>query len=134
MLGIPVKEGLDDEREAYLEQSLKTSEAIMKQFPKCRQVANTFRFDRAEGLNYYATLFTDNRLFVSHQHHTQNVVDRVGSGDTFMAGLIYGNHNRLQPQEVIDFAAAAAFNKLFIKGDATTATVEDIMKGFKNYA
>jgi 2-dehydro-3-deoxygluconokinase len=134
MLGMAVKPDLKDEREAYLEQSLETSEAILKRFPKCRQVANTFRFDRAGGIHYYATLFKDGKLFVSNEHQTKNVVDRVGSGDTFMAGLIYGNYHGLQPQEVIDFAAAAAFNKLFIKGDASTASVEEIRKGYLNYA
>ena len=51
-----------------------------------------------------------------------------------MAGLIYGNSEGYPKQEIIDFAAAAAFNKLFIKGDATTATVEEIKTGYLNYA
>lgn len=126
MLGIPVKDGIADEKEAYLEQSQRTSEAIAQRFPKCRQVANTFRFDRAAGLTYYATLFDEAELHLSAQHNTHNVVDRVGTGDTFMAGLIYGNYHNHPPEEIIDFAAAAAFNKLFIKGDASTASVEDI--------
>jgi 2-dehydro-3-deoxygluconokinase len=45
-----------------------------------------------------------------------------------MAGLIYGNYNDFSPQDTIDFATAAAFNKLFIKGDATTSSVEEIKK------
>lgn len=134
MLGIPVEESIPDEKEAYLAQSQKTAEEILKRFPKCRQVANTFRFDRAEGLHYYATLYTNSQLFVSTQYETKTVIDRVGSGDTFMAGLIYGNYHKHLPQEVIDFAAAAAFNKLFIKGDASTASVEDIRKGILHYA
>lgn len=133
MLGIPVGD-IADEKEAYLAQSQKTSEAIFKNFPNCTQVANTFRFDRAAGLNYFATLYTNNQLFVSGQHETKTVVDRVGSGDTFMAGLIYGNYHKKSPQEIIDFAAAAAFNKLFIKGDASTASVEEIRKGILHYA
>jgi 2-dehydro-3-deoxygluconokinase len=134
MLGIAVDENIADEKEAYLAQSQRTAAEIMKRFPKCKQVANTFRFDRAEGLHYYATLFTENRLFVSAQHQTKTVIDRVGSGDTFMAGLIYGNYHKNPPQEIINFAAAAAFNKLFIKGDASTASVEEIRKGSLHYA
>jgi 2-dehydro-3-deoxygluconokinase len=134
MLGIPVPADIPDQKEAYLEQSQKTSEEVAKRFPKCKQVANTFRFDRAEGLHYYATLYSGSQLYVSGQHETKTVVDRVGSGDTFMAGLIYGNYHNNTSQEVIDFAAAAAFNKLFIKGDASTASVEDIRKGILHYA
>jgi 2-dehydro-3-deoxygluconokinase len=133
MLGIAVNQDLPDEKEAYLEQSKKTSEQILKQFPKCKQVANTFRFDRADGIHYYATLFANEQLYVSSEHRTKTVIDRVGSGDTFMAGLIYGNYHKHSPQEIIHFAAAAAFNKLFIKGDATTASVDEIKKGYLNY-
>lgn len=126
MLGIEVKKNLTDKKEAYLEQALKTSKEIIDRFSKCRQVANTFRFDAEKGVNYYAALYNGEQLFVSAGQQSDDIVDKVGSGDTFMAGLIYGNHHRHSPQEIIDFAAAAAFNKLFIRGDATTASVEEI--------
>jgi 2-dehydro-3-deoxygluconokinase len=130
MLGTVLPDEIKDERDAYLDLSQKSSEQIMKTFPNCKTVANTFRFDKGEGagLKYYATLFTDNKLFISNEHVTDKVLDRVGSGDTFMAGLIYGYHNKLQAQEIINFAAAAAFNKLFIVGDASTASAGDILK------
>ena len=134
MLSIPVAANLTKEKQAYLDQSLTTSKAIKQQFPKCRQVANTFRFDDGEGVKYYATLYHGDNLFVASEQKTTYIVDKVGSGDTFMAGLIYGNYHNNTPQEIIDFSAAAAFNKLFIKGDATTSTVEEIKKGFLNYA
>ena len=51
-----------------------------------------------------------------------------------MAGLIYGNQKKFSDQEIIDFASAAAFNKLFIKGDATTSSVEDIIKQTNSHA
>lgn len=134
MLGIPVSKDLADEKGAYLDQSRRTSEEILQRFPRCRQVANTFRFDQGEGVKYYATLCEKQGFFVSKEQRTDRILDKVGSGDTFMAGLVYGNRLALPQQEIIDFAAAAAFNKLFIKGDATTATVEEIRKGFLNYA
>ena len=134
MLGIPVDAGLIREKPHFLSQSAKTSMALMQAYPKCKQVANTFRFDENGSINYYATLWKGGELFVSKEHETTHVVDKIGSGDCFMAGLIYGNETRLQPQETIDFAAAAAFNKLFIKGDATTASVEEIKRGHLNYA
>jgi 2-dehydro-3-deoxygluconokinase len=126
MLGTYLPAEIKDDKQAYLELSQRSSEEIMKKFPRCRQVANTFRFDRRKGLKYYATLFSNNKLFISKEFFTEKVIDRVGSGDTFMAGLIYGNYNKLEPQEIIDFAAAAAFNKLFIIGDASTAGVGEI--------
>jgi 2-dehydro-3-deoxygluconokinase len=51
-----------------------------------------------------------------------------------MAALIHGAHIGAGPQQTIDFCAAAAFNKLFITGDATSATVSDIQHTFLQYA
>jgi 2-dehydro-3-deoxygluconokinase len=117
-------------KETLLGQSQITSAAIMQAFPSCRQVANTFRFDAGDGVRYYATLFDGTQLWVAPEQQTSFIVDKVGSGDTFMAGLIWGNYYGRTPQQTIDFAAAAAFNKLFIKGDATTASVDEINKAF----
>ena len=134
MLGITVDPDLTREKNAFLDASLKSSQAVVDAYPKCRQVANTFRFDENGRINYYATLLKNNVLFVSKEYQTDQVIDKIGSGDCFMAGLIYGNHHRLVPQEIIDFAAAAAYKKLFIKGDATTSTAEEIKSAFLNYA
>jgi len=134
MLRTTLPAEIQNQKENYIQLSEKVSIEICKRFPKCKQVANTFRFDRDNGLQYFATLFKHNHLYVSSEHNTNSVVDKVGSGDCFMAGLIFGNYKKLPSQEIIDFAAAAAFNKLFIKGDATTSTVEEIKKGYHNYA
>ena len=120
-------------KESYLAQAERTSLSIIERFPKCQQVANTFRFDNPSGLNYYATLHRNNQFHVSQEHSATEIVDKVGSGDCFMAGLIYGNYHKLPSQEIIDFAAAAAFKKLFIKGDATTVTAEEIKHTYMNY-
>ncbi len=134
MLDIPIAAAFNrEEQTSCLDQAQKTSVAIMQQYSKCRQVANTFRFENNGDLTYYTTLYTGEKLYISPRQHTTHIVDKVGSGDCFMAGLIYGNHHLHAPQDTVDFAAAAAFNKLFIKGDATTASVGDIRKAFLNY-
>jgi len=120
-------------KSVYLEHAKKTAENIMRNSPACKSVANTFRFDDGAKTRYYAALDTNGSQFVSKEFSTDNVVDRVGSGDCFMAGLIYGFYNKAALQEIIGFAAAAAFNKLFIKGDATTSAVEEIYAQVKNY-
>lgn len=102
---------------------------MVQQFPQCRKVAFTFRFSEPDGsLNYFATLFNGETLFKSVSFHRDSVVDSVGSGDSFMAGLIYGMLEKLPDQELINFAAASAVSKLNIKGDANTTPVADIRK------
>jgi len=133
MLGLPAP-GEQKNKEGYIEQSELSSERLVKSFPKCMQVANTFRFDEGDALQYYATLYSEGNLFVSKEHGTNSVIDRVGSGDSFMAGLIYGNYHLLPAQETIELAAAAAFAKLFITGDASTASIDEIRKRYLDHA
>lgn len=130
MLGIDIREDLIAERnkEALLLQAEQTSVAIQQQFPSCEAVANTFRFDKGAGIQYYTSLFTGNTLYVSQAYQSEKVENKVGSGDCYMAGLIYGSYLQHPPQEIVDFATAAAYDKLFISTDATTTIVKDIRK------
>lgn len=132
MLGVSLNESLikQEDKNAYLQQATETSRTIQQQFPKVKTVANTFRFDRNEGILYYTALFTD-KLFVSAEYSADKVLDKVGSGDCFMGGLIYGLSNEHPPQQTLDFATAAAYNKLFIKGDTTNQTVNEIAATIK---
>ncbi len=133
MLGVDVIPDIHEsgQKSIYLKESLKTSQRIMEAYPKCKAVANTFRFDATNDINYYTTLYTGNQFYNSRQYQTTEVVDKVGSGDCYMAGLIYGFYNNLEPQQILEFATAAAFEKLFIKGDATTRTVAEIKNKIK---
>ncbi|MDN5285779.1 MAG: sugar kinase [Mucilaginibacter sp.] len=134
MLGVPVEPNVTEsgQKSIYLKEALSSSERIMKQFPKCKAVANTFRFDAGEGINYYTALYTGDKLYSSKQYDTDKVTDKVGSGDCFMAGLIYGFYNNLDPQQTLEFATSAAYQKLFIEGDATNKTVDEITKAIQS--
>ena len=129
LLGVPVDEQIHAKNsgQAYLDHAVTTSLAIRSRFPKCKVVANTFRFSRAEsGLLYYAALHTGTRLYHSAEYASTKVLNQIGTGDCFMAGLIYGLYNGHAPQDVIDFAAAAAFGKMNEPGDATDQSVEAV--------
>lgn len=136
MLGIPVSETLVEEhlKSSYLEQSELSSRAIMKAFPKCTAVANTFRFDHGTGIQYYTTLFTEGVLHVSTEYVAEQIAGKVGSGDCFMAGLIYGFYKHLAPQEIVEFATSAAFAKLFTESDFNTTRIDEIKPAVEAYA
>ena len=117
----------------YLVECERVSKEILLKFENCKYVANTFRFDyQNEGIEYYTTIFTEGNLFVSPHFKVNKVVDKVGSGDCFMAGLLYGLYKNHNPQDIIDFAAAAAIGKLNEYGDATTQSVEDVNEILNN--
>lgn len=127
LLGIDVDPHIHDlkNKSAYTDHARKTSEEIKARFPKCTTVANTFRFDQQAGdILYYTTLYNDGQLFVSREFTATSVVDRSGSGDCFMAGLIYGLYHHHPNEELLNFATAAAFGKLQEAGDSTG---QDIM-------
>ena len=133
LLGIPIDDHIHSKGKQfdYESHAYATSEAIQERFPRCKVIANTFRFDTPPtGLRYYTTLFMNGQQYVSPELLTDSVVDRVGSGDCFMAGLIYGLYRQHSPQEIVNFAAEAAFGKLQELGDATNQTITDITNRF----
>ncbi len=138
LLGTPLNDKVKDvmHQENCIEQANETSAAIFKNFPKVQFVANTFRFSDDAQTLYYGTLHT--RLAetfqcnVSTLFKTEKVIDKVGSGDCFMAGLIYGALNNFEHQKIIIFAASAAFGKLQERGDATQQTVKEILNRMDN--
>ncbi|MBN9297940.1 MAG: sugar kinase [Filimonas sp.] len=136
LLGVSVDEELikPHTKENYVKHALLTGNRIQELFPKCHTIANTFRFDKeAGGLHYYASLQAKDKQFVSLEFDTASVVDKVGSGDCFMGGLIYGLNSQHQPQDIINYAAAAAFGKLQEVGDATKQNIEAVQSIIKRY-
>jgi 2-dehydro-3-deoxygluconokinase len=73
-------------------------------------------------------LFTRGEQYNSPEFSCEGVMDRSGSGDCFMAGLIYGLYNQHEPQEILNYATAAAFGKLQEQGDATGQDVFTVKK------
>lgn len=128
MLGIPLCAGFAGRmpREAYLEQAERTSHALLQRFSNCQVVANTFRFHQQAGITYYSTLLTKDGMEVSGTYKAESAPSKVGSGDCYMAGLIHGLLQGHTLGEVVSFASAAGFSKLFVESDATNMTVNQI--------
>lgn len=120
-------------KEEYLAEAIRSSKEILAKFENCTYVADTFRFDHGtEGISYYTTFFAEDKLYVSPHFIKDKVIDKVGSGDCFMGGLLYGLYNESPYQDLIDFAAAAAIGKLNELGDATNQTKEDVFAILEN--
>lgn len=134
LLGVAIDATIHDKKSkaAYIQHAAKTASEIMKRFPKCKTVAQTFRFDHNEGVIYYTTLHNAHEEFVTKEYCIEKITDKVGSGDCFMAGLIYGLSNKQTLQTVINFAAAAAIGKMNETGDATNQTIEMVKQTMNN--
>jgi 2-dehydro-3-deoxygluconokinase len=121
LLGVALGDAPKDRfhKENCLSQAHDTAQNLFALYPKLQTIANTYRFTEGEYVHYYATLHDKKHDFCSETHETNSVIDKVGSGDCFMAALIYGLRQNLDYQKIIAVSASAAFYKLQEKGDAT---------------
>lgn len=104
----------------------RVAEEISSQYG-CRAVAITLRGSRsANDNNWAAMLYLDGSYYFSAAYDI-HIWDRVGGGDSFGAGLIYGLHNHMSPQRAVDFAAAASCLKHTIQGDFNRVSPEEVM-------
>ncbi len=120
MLGSPVEPRLtkNTEKDKYFDCSQKSSDYIFNHFPKAKHIANTFRFmDHSKHNLFFGTYHSHSENTISDTYETQEVIDRIGSGDAFMAGLIHALINNMSAQEIVNFATAAGYQKLFVEGD-----------------
>jgi 2-dehydro-3-deoxygluconokinase len=135
LLGIPLDIHLIESKnkKEYLQHAHQTSVKILKRFARVKTVACTFRFEKGEGILYYASLYSAHHWADSATYESDQILDKVGTGDCFMAGLIYGLYKHLSEQEVVQFAAAAGFGKFFEIGDTTTQDLHAIRERIKQY-
>ena len=109
-------------------------EQLMKRFPRAKKVIITLRGSVNANHNTWGGVLWDGRtLYQSPRYDITHIVDRVGGGDSFMGGLIYGLLTYTgDDQKALNFAVAASCLKHTIFGDynqVTIAEVENLMKG-----
>jgi 2-dehydro-3-deoxygluconokinase len=93
-----------------------------------KQVAITLRESISANDNNWAAMLFDGKDFHFSKKYPVHIVDRVGGGDSFGAGLIYSMMNNFPPQESIEFAVAASCLKHSIEGDFNLVSVDEAKK------
>lgn len=94
-----------------------------------RSVAFTLRTSHSATVNDWAgMLYCEGRPYYSREYHIDHIVDRVGGGDSYGAGLIYALHNNMEPQQAIEFAASASALKHTVEGDYNLVTADEVRK------
>ncbi|MDD3811214.1 MAG: PfkB family carbohydrate kinase, partial [Bacteroidales bacterium] len=105
------------------------SKQIMSRFPKCKKVITTLRGSINANQNEWSgVLWNGTSLLTAPRYRITDIVDRVGGGDAFMGGLIYGLLSYGDDQEALNFAVAASCLKHTIYGDYNLVTVEETEK------
>jgi 2-dehydro-3-deoxygluconokinase len=105
------------------------SDAVLKAYPNMKLIAITLRESKSADINGWAACLNDReKFYLSRKYEIRDIVDRVGGGDSFAAGLIYGLNKYETRQEALEFAVAASCLKHSIIGDFNRVSVADVEK------
>ena len=132
-LGFEV-EGLDEHHSKLDVANFKQMiERVTQEFPNFKVVATTLRNAKSASVNDWGAIcFSDGEFFEAQKRENLEIFDRVGGGDSFASGLIYGFLMDKGPQWAVECGAAHGALAMTTPGDTTMATlaeVEKVMKG-----
>lgn len=112
---------------------LSVCQQMMERFPRCKKMVVTLRGAiNANHNTWGGVLYNGEQLIESCRYDLTDIVDRVGGGDSFMGGLIFGLLHYRNDQKALEFATAASCLKHTLKGDfnwVTISEVESLMEG-----
>ena len=115
------------------EQYHKLTDKALAAYPNLKTIAITLRESRSASNNGWSACLNDRKQFMVSRHYDiTNIVDRVGGGDCFAAGLIYGLLALGPAQDALEFAVASSCLKHSIPGDFnrfSTDEVQQLIKG-----
>jgi 2-dehydro-3-deoxygluconokinase len=111
----------------------KLTETVLAAYPNLKCIAVTLRESKSASHNGWAACLNDRSQFLVSRHYDiTHIVDRVGGGDSFAGGLIYGTLKKGNSADALEFAVAASCLKHSIPGDFNRFTadeVEALLKG-----
>ena len=103
------------------------AECVLENFPNLEKQAITLRESHSASHNSWSAVLHDgNRLLKSRKYEITDIVDRVGGGDAFAAGLIYGLLTYNDDTRALEFATACSCLKHSVAGDYNRATVREV--------
>ncbi|HLQ76245.1 MAG TPA: sugar kinase, partial [Terriglobia bacterium] len=125
-LGMGVSEGVNS-GELDRRQYEKLTGEVLAAYANLRSVAITLRESKSASHNGWSACMNDRKQFmVSRHYEITDIVDRIGAGDSFAAGLIYGILVLPTPHDALEFAVAASCLKHSIPGDFSRSSVEEV--------
>jgi len=100
---------------------------VLEMFPSLKKIAITMRESYSADHNgWSAVLNNGSEILFSNKYDIRDIVDRVGTGDTFSAGLIYGINNLGSDRDALEFAVAASCLMHSIPGDLPLISIKEV--------
>ena len=102
---------------------------VLESYPNMKCIAITLRESHSADWNGWAACLNDGKdFYVSKKYEIRDIIDRVGGGDSFAGGLIYGLNQYEDKQSALEFAVAASCLKHSVIGDFNRVSVSDVEK------
>ena len=102
---------------------------VLESYPNMKCIAITLRESHSADWNGWAACLNDGKdFYVSKKYEIRDIVDRVGGGDSFAGGLLYGLNHYEDKQSALEFAVAASCLKHSVIGDFNRVNVSDVTK------
>jgi 2-dehydro-3-deoxygluconokinase len=109
------------------------TDKVLATYPNLRKIAITLRESISASHNGWSACLNNREEFLlSQRYDITHIVDRVGGGDSFGAGLIYGLNNLGTDQEALEFAVAASCLKHSVSGDFARLSRDDVLNLLKS--
>ena len=125
-LGVKVDVDVESGR-LQTEKYRELTDNVLGLYPNIKKIAITLRESHSANYNGWSAVLNNREEFIiSKKYEINNIIDRVGGGDTFAAGLIYGFNNLHSDRETLDFAVAASCLMHSIPGDLPLLSVEEV--------
>lgn len=132
-LGIKPEKGSAEHGDIDPELYRAVAEEAMRRYPNLKHIAITLRQSLSADRNIWQASYYDGKEFLlSRRYDLTDIVDRVGGGDSFCGGLIYGLNAYESARDALEFATAASCLKHTVNGDynrVSVAEVQGLMKG-----
>ncbi|MDR0751637.1 MAG: sugar kinase [Christensenellaceae bacterium] len=100
---------------------------LNKKFSNLKLIAFTLRSSISASVNRWSSIIYSEGINYYSKQYEINVVDRIGAGDAYCAGLIYSLTNNFSRQDTVEFATAASCLKHSIEGDFNNVTVDEVL-------
>lgn len=118
-----------EEGKLNIEQYKILTDKVLEAFPNMKMLAVTLRESKSADCNGWSACLSDRSNFiVSRRYEITDIVDRVGGGDSFSGGLIYGLNKYESREAALNFAVAASCLKHTISGDFNRVSVQEVEK------
>ncbi len=103
------------------------AKSVLNEYPNTSKIAITLRESKSATHNdWSACIYNRKEFYVSKKYEIKNIIDRVGGGDSFAGGLIYGLNNYDTDAQALEFAVAASCLKHSILGDFNRASLSEV--------